>query len=91
MTATQSVDRWIRIINAAGCPCGRVMELDEVFADPQVLAQDMVLEWPRDGAASIRMTGFPVKLSRTPCALRRPPPALGEHQDLVPRPEDGED
>lgn len=91
VTATHDVEHWIRVVNAAGCPCGRVMELDEVFADPQVLAQDMVLEWPRDGAASIRMTGFPVKLSRTPCELRRPPPALGEHQDLVPRPEDAED
>jgi len=78
-TATAPVDHWIEVINRAGCPCGRVMALSEVFRDPQVLAQDLVIEWPREGRAPIRMTGFPVKLSETPCALRRPPPELGEH------------
>ena len=30
------------------------------------------------------MTGFPVKLSNTPAALRRPPPTVGEHNDEIP-------
>jgi crotonobetainyl-CoA:carnitine CoA-transferase CaiB-like acyl-CoA transferase len=55
------------------------MQLDEVFADPQVLAQELVIESHREGREPIRMTGFPVKFSDTPCALRRPPPELGEH------------
>ena len=29
------------------------------------------------------MTGFPVKLSDTPCELRLPPPELGEHTQEV--------
>ena len=33
----------------AGVPCGRVMNLAEVFADPQVLAQEMVLETEHPG------------------------------------------
>ena len=70
-------------INKAGCPAGRVMGLDEVFADPQVLAQDMVLDSRRDGRETIRMTGFPVKLSDTPATLQRPPPELGEHTDEI--------
>ncbi len=79
VTAGNTVDHWIEIINRAGCPCGRVMNLDEVFRDPQVLSQDLIIEWHREGARPIRMTGFPVKLSDTPCELRRPPPVLGEH------------
>jgi len=78
-TSRATVEHWIDVINRAGCPCGRVLALDEVFTDPQVLAQEMVIEWPREGQIPIRMTGFPVKLSPTPCALRRPPPQLGEH------------
>ncbi|MDX1431074.1 MAG: CoA transferase [Gammaproteobacteria bacterium] len=78
-TRTRPVAHWIEAINAAGCPCGRVMELDEVFRDPQVLAQELVIESVREGRAPIRMTGFPVKLSATPCELRLPPPLLGEH------------
>jgi crotonobetainyl-CoA:carnitine CoA-transferase CaiB-like acyl-CoA transferase len=85
VTAQHSVEHWIEIINAAGCPCGRVMELDEVFSDPQVLCQELVIESRREGHEAIRMTGFPVKLSATPCTLRHPPPLLGEHQALAPR------
>src|SRR5207302_3591072 len=31
---------WIERLNAAGVPCGRVMDLPEVFADPPVLDQE---------------------------------------------------
>ena len=78
-TRKHSVDHWIDVINEAGCPCGRVMELDEVFRDPQVLSQEMVIQVSHAGRAPIRMTGFPVKLSNTPCELHLPPPDLGEH------------
>lgn len=83
VTRTRPVDHWIEAINRAGCPAGRVMALDEVFTDPQVLAQEMVVESRRPGRAPIRMTGFPVKLSATPCTVQLPPPELGEHTDEV--------
>ena len=79
----QTVAHWIEAINKAGVPCGRVMGIDEVFDDPQVLAQDMVLDVPHPGHGNVRMTGFPVKLSGTPCEVRLPAPALGAHTDEV--------
>jgi CoA:oxalate CoA-transferase len=78
-----TVEQWIDRLNAAGVPCGRVMSLAEVFSDPQVLAQEMVLEFEHPGHGRVRMTGFPVKLSATPAQLRRPAPQLGEHTDEV--------
>jgi CoA:oxalate CoA-transferase len=81
--AERSVADWIERLNRAGVPCGRVMNLAEVFADPQVLAQEMVLEADHPGHGTARMTGFPVKLSATPARLRRPAPELGEHTDQV--------
>jgi crotonobetainyl-CoA:carnitine CoA-transferase CaiB-like acyl-CoA transferase len=59
------------------------MNLAEVFADPQVLALEMVLEIEHPGYGPVRMPGFPVKLSATPAQLRRPAPALGEHTDQL--------
>lgn len=78
-----TVAHWIETLNRAGVPCGRVMSLSEVFSDPQVLAQEMVLEVEHPGHGPVRMTGFPVKLSDTPCAVRLPAPALGQHTEEV--------
>ena len=83
VTETRSVDHWIEVINKGGCPCGRVMNLGEVFSDPQVLSQEMVLEMDHPGHGMVKMTGFPVKLSETPPKLHRPAPRLGEHTEEV--------
>ena len=79
----QSVDHWIEHLNQAGVPCGRVADLEAVFADPQVLAQEMLLEVEHPGHGLVRMTGFPVKLSATPCRVRMPAPELGADTEAV--------
>jgi crotonobetainyl-CoA:carnitine CoA-transferase CaiB-like acyl-CoA transferase len=69
----------------AGVPIGPVNSVDEVYADPQVLAREMLQSIPHPGlaAGSVRLAGFPVKLSETPPSARRHPPRLGEHTDEV--------
>jgi CoA:oxalate CoA-transferase len=80
---TDTVAHWIERLNAAGVPCGRVADLRAVFDDPQVRAQEMVIEVEHPGRGPVRMTGFPVKLSATPCQTRLPAPELGAHTDEV--------
>ena len=82
-TRARTVEAWIERLNGAGVPCGRVMNLAEVFSDPQVLAQDMALEAEHPGHGPVRITGFPIKLLGTPARLRQPAPALGEHTDEI--------
>jgi crotonobetainyl-CoA:carnitine CoA-transferase CaiB-like acyl-CoA transferase len=82
-TRARTVEAWIERLNGAGVPCGRVMNLAEVFSDPQVLAQDMVLEADHPGHGPVRITGFPIKLFGTPARLRHPAPRLGEHTDEI--------
>jgi CoA:oxalate CoA-transferase len=79
----RTVDHWIQTLNRAGVPCGRVADLRAVFSDPQVLAQEMLLEVDHPGRGPVRMTGFPVKLSETPCQVRRPAPELGADTEGV--------
>ena len=79
----RTAEQWITYLNAAGVPCGRVMELPDVLRDPQVLAQEMVIESHDPGRAPVKMTGFPVKLSNTPCRLRKGAPGLGQHNDEI--------
>jgi crotonobetainyl-CoA:carnitine CoA-transferase CaiB-like acyl-CoA transferase len=76
-------DHWIDRLNAAGVPCGKVLSVAEVFDDPQVKAQNMVIEVDQGLRGIVRMVGFPVKLSDTPARLRYPSPELGAHTDEV--------
>ena len=74
---------WIEKLNAAGVPCDRVMNLPEVFADPQVIDQEMVVSAEHPGHGEVRMLGFPIKFTEAPCRLRRPAPDLGADTDAV--------
>ncbi len=81
--ATQDIAFWLHEIAAAGIPCGPVQAIDQVFADPQVQARDMVWTVPHPTAGEVRLTGSPLKLSATPLTHRTYPPLLGEHTNEV--------
>jgi len=74
---------WIDRLTAAGVPCGSVRNLQEVFADPQIAAREMMVELEHATIGPLTMLGVPVKLSDTPGAVRTPPPQLGQHTDAV--------
>jgi len=80
---TRPRQHWIDRLNAAGVPCGSVRSLQELFADPQIQARQMVAEIEHATIGALRVLGLPVKLSDTPGAVRTPPPRLGEHTDAV--------
>jgi crotonobetainyl-CoA:carnitine CoA-transferase CaiB-like acyl-CoA transferase len=70
---------WLNRLNQAGVPCGLVQSLPEALNDPQTLHQEMVIPVNHPGHGTIRMLGFPVKLSNTPCQVRYPAPEHGAH------------
>jgi len=76
-------NEWVDALNAAGIPCGPIYTIDQVFKDPQVLHQKMLLEVEHPKAGKIPMTGLPVQLSETPPQVILPPPLLGEHTGEV--------
>jgi len=80
---SQPRHHWIDRLNAAGVPCGSVRNLQELFADPQIQARQMVADVEHATIGALRVLGVPVKLSDTPGAVRTPPPRLGEHTDAV--------
>src|SRR5262252_4053689 len=81
--STNTQEHWIERLNAAGVPCGKVLSVAEVFDDPQVKAQEMVIEVDQGPRGIVRMVGFPVKLSDSPARLRYPSPELGAQTDEV--------
>lgn len=81
--AQRKVQEWLHDLGNAGLPCAPINTLPQVFAHPQTQARQMVLEIEHPTASTIRLTGFPYKLSATPPVLHRPPPLLGQHTEEV--------
>ena len=81
--ASDTQENWIIRLNRAGVPTGKIQTLKDVFEDPQIKAQEMSIDVPHGDRGDVRMLGFPVKLSRTPCEVRLPAPELGEHTEEV--------
>jgi crotonobetainyl-CoA:carnitine CoA-transferase CaiB-like acyl-CoA transferase len=82
-TRLMPVAHWIDVINRAGVPCGRVLNMAEVFSDPQTQHQQMrvTIDHPVHGALDV--LGFPIKFTQAPCTMHRPPPALGGDTDAI--------
>lgn len=76
---------WVEGLARIGVPCSPVNTVDQVFADPQVLARGMKIAMPHAlaGTGEVDLIGNPIKYSATPIDYRLPPPRLGEHSREV--------
>ena len=81
--ATKTRHEWLAQLEAAGVPCGPINNLQEVFAEPQIAAREMVIAVPHPTAGEVKLVGNPIKLSRTPVDYRSAPPLLGEQTEAV--------
>ena len=74
---------WIAALDAAGVPAGPVHSLGEALTHPQTRARGMVVDLVHPDAGPTRVIGCPLHFSRTPAAITRPAPRLGEHSREV--------
>ncbi len=76
---------WIEGLETHNVSCGPINTIDQVFADPQVVARGMKLEMPHPaaGEAPVPLIASPIRMSATPPSYAHPPPMLGQHTDEV--------
>lgn len=79
----KTTEEWIVILNEAGVPSGPIYTMDEVFADPQVKHMKVAAPVTHPRLGQMRILGQAVGLSRTPAAIVRATPEMGEHTDEV--------
>ncbi len=72
---------WMSLLHRQRIPCGPIFDLQQVFSDPQVRHNGMVLEHDHPTAGHRRLLGFPMRLSEAPMDIRLPAPKLGEHTE----------
>jgi crotonobetainyl-CoA:carnitine CoA-transferase CaiB-like acyl-CoA transferase len=70
---------WLEKLDAAGVPAGPVNTINQMLADEQTLARDMVTEVTHSTLGTVKTLGLPIKLSETPGGPRRGAPVYGEH------------
>jgi crotonobetainyl-CoA:carnitine CoA-transferase CaiB-like acyl-CoA transferase len=71
---------WVELCRALDVPATEVCTVAEVAEQEHAAARQMIADI---GIGSVRSAGIPVKLARTPGAIRRPPPAVGEDNEPV--------
>jgi crotonobetainyl-CoA:carnitine CoA-transferase CaiB-like acyl-CoA transferase len=69
---------WVEAFEAAAVPCGPINTLDEVFANPQVLARGLQIGLTRDDGLQVPGVANPVVFSETPNEYEKPSPCLGD-------------
>ena len=80
---TRTTAEWDEALAAAGVPAAPVRERDELFDDPQVIAQGLVEVVEDAEVGPVTMASPVVRLSQTPGAIRHPGRHLGEDTAAV--------
>jgi crotonobetainyl-CoA:carnitine CoA-transferase CaiB-like acyl-CoA transferase len=80
---TKTRDEWFELLIQNDIPAGKVYTMDEVFADPQVLHRQMVIEVGHPTLGKVKQVGIVPKLSDTPGKVRSLSPLHGEHTDEI--------
>ena len=83
---TKTTAEWIALLEDKAVPCGPINNIAQAFADPQVIARGLHVQTPRDagdGISTISTVASPLRLTKTPPVVRRPPPVMGQHTDEI--------
>lgn len=81
--ASGTVEEWSERLEAAGVATAPINTVDKVLADPQVIANDMIVECVEDTGKTRKLLGLPFKLTATPGAPGAAPPRAGQHNRQI--------
>ena len=74
---------WAKILARWDCRFSRVNSFAQLMDDPQVIANDCIVEWDHPKWGPMKVVGFPVELTETPLSLRSAAPEIGEHTKVL--------
>ena len=81
--AEKTLQEWEALLAGKDTCVTPVKKLDEVFADPHVKANEMVVEVSDERLGLHKHIGIPIKLSDTPGKITKRAPDLGEHTEEI--------
>ena len=78
---TRTREEWVKILRDHDVPTGPVQDFKEAAQDPQVIANEYIVELPHPVLGTIREPGSPIRLSATPTNIRSAAPELGQNTE----------
>jgi crotonobetainyl-CoA:carnitine CoA-transferase CaiB-like acyl-CoA transferase len=90
--ATRIVDAWTKArtvkaclaaLDAAEVPCSAVQTIDQVLADPQIQARNMVIEQEHPVLGKVKLPNLPFRFSDCDTTPKMPAPLLGQHNRII--------
>jgi len=80
---TRTTAEWLEILDHAQVPCAPINARKDLLSDPQISANQLIVEVDHPAVGPVRQTRAAARFDRTPADLRLPAPALGEHTEEV--------
>lgn len=82
--ATRPGSEWMRILKEAGdIVCTPVQTISDLLNDPQVLANNYIVDCNHEVLGPVKVTGIPVQFSKTPGVVKCEAPEFGQHTEEV--------
>jgi crotonobetainyl-CoA:carnitine CoA-transferase CaiB-like acyl-CoA transferase len=78
-TKARTVAECVAALDAVEVPCSKVARIDEVIADPQIQARNMIIEQEHPVLGKVRLANVPFKFSDCDATPTRPAPLMGQH------------
>nr|XP_045366725.1 succinate--hydroxymethylglutarate CoA-transferase isoform X3 [Camelus bactrianus] len=75
----ETTSEWLYLFEGSGVPYGPINNMKNVFAEPQVLHNGLIMEMKHPTAGKISVPGPAVRYSKFKMSEARPPPLLGQH------------
>ncbi|XP_074842142.1 succinyl-CoA:glutarate CoA-transferase isoform X3 [Carettochelys insculpta] len=71
--------KWLELFEGSGVPYGPINSMQQVFSDPQVLHNGLIMEMDHPTVGKIAVPGPAVRYSEFSVSKPRPPPLAGQH------------
>lgn len=81
---TKSASEWMKVLKEMGdIICGLVQNFADLINDPQVLANNYIIDCNSEVLGPLKVIGNPVHLSKTPAVVNPDAPEFGQHTEEV--------
>ncbi len=79
----ETTEYWVDLLSSRGVPCSPINNLQEVFADEQVVHRGLLYHGRHQQNPGQPLVGSPIKYSRTKIEHQNAPPVLNQHRDYI--------